>query len=96
VKSVGLKDADLNQCVDHAQREHVVLTRGGKPIAVLVGVKGLDWEQVELGYSDDFWELIRARRREKAISREELERRLAKSPTRPNHERTDRARRRRK
>jgi hypothetical protein len=46
-----------------------VLTRNGKPLVVLVGVKGLDWEQLELGYSDEFWPLIRRRRRQRTISR---------------------------
>jgi hypothetical protein len=41
-------------------------------------VKGLDLEQLELGQSDEFWSLIRARRKQRTISREELEERLAK------------------
>jgi hypothetical protein len=42
-----------------------------------VGVQGLDLEQIELGYSDEFWSLIRQRRGQRTISREELEKRLA-------------------
>jgi prevent-host-death family protein len=79
VKKVGIQDADLEECVRQAQEERVVLTRNGKPVAVLVGVKGLDWEQLELGYSDAFWSLIRARRGQPTISRQELEKRLADS-----------------
>jgi hypothetical protein len=44
---------------------------------VIVGVSGLDQEQVELGMSAKFWTLIAERRKQKTISREELERRLA-------------------
>jgi hypothetical protein len=77
VKVIGLQDANLEQCVHDAQEERVLFTRKGKPIALLVGVKGLDLEQIELGQSDDFWTLIRKRRREKTINRAELERRLA-------------------
>jgi prevent-host-death family protein len=77
VKIVGIQDANLEKCVRQAQRERVVLTRKGKPIAVLVGVKGLDWEQIELGHSDEFWSLIRARRGQRTISRKELEKRLS-------------------
>ena len=77
MKIVGIQDANLEKCVRQAQRERVVLTRKGKPIAVLVGVKGLDWEQIELGHSDEFWSLIRARRGQRTISRKELEKRLS-------------------
>ena len=62
MKVVGVQQADLEECVREAQREQVVLTRKGKPIAVLVGVQGLDLEQIALGYSDEFWALIRERR----------------------------------
>jgi len=43
---------------------------------VVVGVKGKDLEQVELGYSDKFWKMIAERRKQKTITREELEKRL--------------------
>ncbi len=79
MKKVGIKEADLAQCVKQAQKDRVVLTRNGKPLAILVGVKGLDWEQLELGYSDEFWSLIRARRRQRTMSRQELDKRLADS-----------------
>ena len=57
-----------------AQREQVVLTRNGVPVAILVGVEGLDEEQLHLGSSDDFWKLIVERRRQKTITCAELER----------------------
>jgi antitoxin (DNA-binding transcriptional repressor) of toxin-antitoxin stability system len=60
--------------VAEAQQERVVLTREGKPVAV---VTGLDEEQRRLGSSDELWKLIAERRRQPAISRAELERRLA-------------------
>jgi prevent-host-death family protein len=76
VKTIAIQDANLEECVQQAQAERVVITRRGKPIAVLLGVKGLDWEQLELGYSDEFWSLIRERRQQRTISRRELEKRL--------------------
>ena len=78
MKVVGVRDANLEECVQTAQRERVVLTRRGKPVAVLVGVRGLDLEQIELGSSDEFWAMIRQRRRQRTMSRAELDRRLAK------------------
>jgi prevent-host-death family protein len=76
MKTVNILETDLEACVRQAQRQRVVLTRNGKPVAVLIGVKGLDLEQVELGQSDEFWGLIKERRSQKTISRAELERRL--------------------
>jgi prevent-host-death family protein len=76
VKVIAIGQAKLEDCIKAAQQERVVLTRGGKPVAVLVGVTDLDLEQIELGYSDRFWKLIQQRRQEKTLSREELEERL--------------------
>jgi prevent-host-death family protein len=76
VKVIGVQQANLEECIRQAQRERVVVTRNGKPVAVVVGVQGLDLEQIELGYSDEFWSLIRQRRGQRTISREQLEKRL--------------------
>jgi prevent-host-death family protein len=78
VKVVGVQETNLEDCVEQAQRERVVLTRRGKPVAVLVGVRGLDLEQIELGSSDEFWTLIRERRQQRTMSRAELDKRLDK------------------
>jgi len=77
VKVIGIQQASLEECVKNAQREGVVLTRRGKPIALVVGVAGLDLEQIELGHSDEFWSLIRERRKQKTMDRAELDKRLA-------------------
>jgi antitoxin (DNA-binding transcriptional repressor) of toxin-antitoxin stability system len=73
VKTVELGEAHLESCVADAQDEQVVLTRGGKAVALLIG---LDEEQERLGKSERFWDLIAERRRQPTISREELEKRL--------------------
>lgn len=78
MKIVGVKETNLEQCLREVRQQRVVLTRKGKPVALLVGVEGLDLEQIELGHSDEFWELIRARRQGKTNSRKELDKRLAK------------------
>ena len=77
MKVISLDEANLQKCVHDAQQEGVVLTRKGKPVALLVGVKGLDLEQLELGHSDEFWTLLRQRRTQKTMSRAELEKQLA-------------------
>ncbi len=76
MKVVRVGEANLEECVRDALRECIVLTHRGKPVAVLIGVKGLDLEHIELGHSDEFWSLMRQRRTQKAMSREELEKRL--------------------
>ncbi len=76
MKSVDIQQTSLDACVADAQSEQVIVTRGGVPVALVVGVAGLDEEQVELGASDEFWRLISARRKERTISREVLEARL--------------------
>jgi antitoxin (DNA-binding transcriptional repressor) of toxin-antitoxin stability system len=75
---VGLQQANLEECVRQAQAERVVLTEKGRPVVMLVGVDGMDLEQIDLGESDEFWRLIRERRGQKTISRSELEKRIAK------------------
>jgi hypothetical protein len=76
MKTVDIHQTNLDACVTEAQAEQVVVTRGGNPVALVVGVEGLDEEQVELGASDDLWRLISDRRKEKVIDRDALEERL--------------------
>jgi hypothetical protein len=38
-----------------------MITRAGKPFAMVIGLEGLDEEQLELGHSDKFWKLIEQR-----------------------------------
>jgi len=80
MKTVRMEDATLEVCVADAQQERVILTRNGDPFALLVGVAGMDEEQIRLSASPEFWKLIEDSRRPKIISREELERRLDPVP----------------
>ncbi len=63
--------------MDLAQGDRVVVTRRGKPAAVLLGVEGKDWETVVFETSSRFWELIEERRGEPTLSAEDLKRELA-------------------
>lgn len=76
MKVVSLEETNLNQCVADAQGDSVVIVRNGEPMALLVDVRGLDMEQIELTRSADFWDMIRRRRAEPKIGRAELEDRL--------------------
>jgi hypothetical protein len=80
MKTVPMENATLDRCVDEAQQERVILTRNGHPIALVVGVDGLDEEQIRLGSDPEFWKLIEESRGQETISREELERRLERKP----------------
>jgi prevent-host-death family protein len=79
MKTVTVRDLQkkVKECVDDAQHDRVVITRRGKPAAVLVGVEGDDWDAVVLQTDPSFWRLIRARRRQRTMSFRELKRRLA-------------------
>jgi prevent-host-death family protein len=78
MKVIEIEKANIKECVKDAQHERVIVTRRGKPIAVIAGVEGMDLEQIALGHSDEFWQLIRERRKQKTISRVELETQLTK------------------
>ncbi len=76
MKTVDIQHTSLDACVTDAQSDRVVITRGGSPVALVVGVEGLDEEQVQLGASDAFWKLISERRREPIIDRAALDKTL--------------------
>jgi antitoxin (DNA-binding transcriptional repressor) of toxin-antitoxin stability system len=83
VKTIPLEKANLRSCVTQSQSDRVVLTKDGNPVALLIGVQGLDREQIALGASDKFWRLISERRKEPTISRTQLEQKLnGRSPRR--------------
>jgi len=43
----------------------------------VVGLAGLDEDQLQLGASDKFWQLLTARRKQPTLTRAELERRAS-------------------
>ncbi|MEK6288160.1 MAG: hypothetical protein AABO57_20770 [Acidobacteriota bacterium] len=78
MKVMNVERATLDTCIRESQSERVVITREGKPVALIVGVEGLDKDQIELGTSDKFWKLIAERRGQGTLSRVELEQRVNK------------------
>jgi antitoxin (DNA-binding transcriptional repressor) of toxin-antitoxin stability system len=73
MKMVGLEQTTLDICINEAQHERIVITRNGKPVALIIGIEGMDEEQLQLGSSDKFWKLITERRKQKPMSRARLE-----------------------
>ena len=80
MKTVTARDLQkkVKECMDISQEDQVVITRHGKPAAVLVGVEGRDWEDLVLQTSPTFWQLIEDRRKQRTISLTELKTRLKK------------------
>ena len=64
MKLIGLKDAktNLSACVEEAQHQRILITRRGKPAALVIGVEGQDLEQMLLAGDLDFWKMMQQRR----------------------------------
>ena len=79
MKVVPIKDAKakLSGYCDDAQHERVLITRHGKPVALVIGVEGQDLEHVMTASNPDFWRLIEERRRQPTLSSEEMRERLS-------------------
>lgn len=73
MKSIIIEQTTLAACVQDAQSERIIITRSGVPVALMVGIEGMDEEQVQFRSSDEFWILIAERRCRKTITRTELE-----------------------
>lgn len=68
MKSVGLKEAKshLSEFVDQAQHDRILITRRGRPAALVIGVEGHDIEQIVLRNDAEFWKMIEQRRKRPA------------------------------
>jgi prevent-host-death family protein len=53
---------NLDSILTRAQGERIVISRHGRPCAVLVGIENYDAEDVGLASSEEFWRMIRLRR----------------------------------
>src|SRR5207248_1844260 len=85
MKVVALAEAKnaLSACVEISQRDRVLLTRHGRPAALIIGVEGEDFEDLMTRSDPEFWRMIeRRRRRSKPISGAELRARLGLSAKR--------------
>lgn len=80
MKVVAIKEAKakLSGYCDEAQRQRVLITRHGKPFALVIGVEGQDLEHVMTASNPDFWRLIEERRREPAVTAATMRKRLSK------------------
>ncbi len=75
---------NLDSILTRAQSERIVISRSGKPCAVLVGIEGYDAEDLRLATSHDFWRIIRLRRGTgKSLPLAEVEARLGITGSKP-------------
>ena len=58
----------LQDYVRSAQREQILITDNGKPIALLLGLENSDPEQLNLQLSARFWEMISDRRKRPTVT----------------------------
>jgi prevent-host-death family protein len=65
VVALGKAKNGLSSYVDEAQRDRVLVTRHGKPAALIIGVEGEEFEDLMTRSDSAFWKLIQARRKEK-------------------------------
>lgn len=81
MKTLGIEQATLDVCVREAQGDRVLVTRDGRPVAIVVGLEALDEDQLQCAASDEFWQLIASRRKQRTVTRAELEQTAAGSDT---------------
>ena len=81
MKTISVRDLQkkIRESVQAAQGDRIVVTRNGKPVALLVGVEGVDWESLVRQTSAPFWKLIEKRRREKVVPLQEMRNRSKNS-----------------
>ncbi len=84
MKTVSVRDLQksVKECVDDAQEDRVIITRRGKPAAVLIGIADKDWETVVLQTDPRFWRMIRSRENQKTLSLAEMRERVSMNPRR--------------
>jgi len=86
MRMVGVREAQsqLSGLILKSQKERIILTRHGKPVAVISGVEGMDLEDVLLGQDQAFARHIEARRRTRKplLTLDQVKARLAASSVR--------------
>lgn len=79
MKVVALGNArnELSAYVTEARRDRVLVTRHGKPAALIIGVEGEEFEDVMTRSDPGFWRMIETRRSaSKTIPASEMRKRL--------------------
>lgn len=74
MKTINVRDLQkkVRQTLAAAQKDRVVVTRHGKPVALVTGVDGYDWEDVYWATNPSLWRVSEESRKQKAIPFEEV------------------------
>ena len=81
VVALGTVKNGLSSYVDAAQNDRVLITRHGKPVALMIGVEGEEFEDLMTRSDPEFWRMIETRRKSsKTVTAEEMRRRLRVGP----------------
>jgi len=91
MKVVALAEVknSLSRYVDQAQHARVLVTRHGKPAALIIGVEGENFEDLMTRSDPEFWRMIESRRKStKAIPAAEMRKRLG-MPRKPRSKRKE-------
>ena len=69
MKVVALAEVknSLSRYVDQAQHARVLVTRHGKPAALIIGVEGENFEDLMTRSDPEFWRMIELRRQEPTV-----------------------------
>jgi prevent-host-death family protein len=69
MKTVTLRDAkqQLSEYVSKSQKDKILITKHGKPAAIVWGVEGKDFEDILYMTDPGFWKMIRTRRKSKSV-----------------------------
>lgn len=78
MKVIAVREAkqQLSGYIETAQKERILITKRGKPAAVVIGVEGRDFEDVMLMQNPRFWQLIEARRKQPTVSLDAVRKRF--------------------
>ena len=78
MKTVALRNmkAGLSNYISQAQKNSILVTKHGKPAAILFGVEGHDLEDIFYMTNRAFWSTIRRRRTERPVAWETAKRSL--------------------
>ena len=79
IESLASRVADLTSVIGN---ESILLTRDGKPLALVTDASHYDWEDIGYMTDPEFWKTIRERRAEPAtVTLEEVEAMVARQET---------------
>lgn len=78
MKTINVRNLQqkIRRCMNIAQKERLVVTKRGRPLALVMGVEGYDWEDLYWATNASFWREIQRARQEPTIPLEEVCRRL--------------------